>query len=348
MKRIAFLLIIAVALMSFCSCNILFAILERPRGETGMEDQTDQYDSMLERVEDWHKVVTVEPIVTEHEILDMIDGSTATIPITAELYRQFYDYSDDEITYNVSHTKTHEAYMNLITKHCRCVVPYASLCDDLYNGDEQKTVDIIFATYPSEDELSEAAANAVELEFEPIAMDGFVFITHKNNPIESLTVQQVRDIYSGKITNWKDIGGEDLPIKAYQRNPNSGSQTAMEEFVMQGEELMEAPEARVAQVMSMLVDVIAEYENGSASIGYTYKYYINNLYKSPDIKIINIEGIAPDNENLLNASYPFTTSYYAVIRKDEPEGTPARNLRDYLLTDEGQSVVEMAGYCGVR
>ena len=57
-----------------------------------------------------------------------------------------------------------------------------------------------------------------------------MFITHKDNPIDSLTIEQIQSIYSGKITNWNQVGGEDLEIKAYQREGNSGSQTAMEQY----------------------------------------------------------------------------------------------------------------------
>ncbi|HHV51082.1 MAG TPA: hypothetical protein GXX54_05170, partial [Clostridiales bacterium] len=90
---------------------------------------------------------------------------------------------------------------------------------------------------------------------------------------------------------------------------------------------------------------VAEYENGPASIGYTYNYYINNLYKNENIKVIKINGVSPTNENLISGAYAFSTSYYAVIRKNEPQESPARKLRDYLLTKEGQEIIAMAGYC---
>ncbi|MBP1592491.1 MAG: hypothetical protein ILP22_10655, partial [Oscillospiraceae bacterium] len=81
------------------------------------------------------------------------------------------------------------------------------------------------------------------------------------------------------------------------------------------------------------------------AIGYTYNYYINNLYKSPDIKVIAVDGITPENENLVNNKYPFASAYYAVIRADEPENSEYRKLRDYMLTDEGQEIIRLAGYC---
>ena len=97
--------------------------------------------------------------------------------------------------------------------------------------------------------------------------------------------------------------------------------------------------------MGGLIRAVAEYENGPASIGYTYYYYIKNLYKDENIKVIKINGIEPTNDNLISGVYPFSTNYYAVIRGDEPEDSPARKLRDYLITPEGQNLIAMAGYC---
>ncbi|MHB1454649.1 MAG: PstS family phosphate ABC transporter substrate-binding protein [Saccharofermentanales bacterium] len=296
----------------------------------GIADKTSNINVMLTRPDHWEKIAD-DPVI---DVSDMavLDGSTATIPITAELFRQFYDFTDSQIEQRVAfHSTTHSAYLNLI--------------DRQYRLDASHQTSLILVTPPSEEEQQYAEANQVELDLTPIATDGFVFITHKNNPVDTLTVAQIQDIYIGKITNWKQVGGEDLDIKAYQREQNSGSQTAMEQMVMQGKPMLSPIGAKIYFGMGMLVDAVAEFENGPASIGYTYYYYINNLYKNDNIKVIEIDGIAPINANLISGAYPFTTSYYAVIRKDEPLDSPARILRDYLITPQGQDLIAMAGYC---
>ena len=358
MKKTAFFLVFSLFLLVFCACKEAEAGVSPEitsenvtSGEKYEGDKTGYFGAMyvmLDRTPEWHKVVTGEPIISEYD-LNRIDGSTATIPITAELLRQFYGYSDEKIKgcAQVWHSTTHKAYLCLVDKMNKARWLAALYPAQPMEGAYECSTDIIFVTPPSEEELSYAEEKGVTLDMDAVAMDGFVFITHKNNPVESLTVQQVKDIYSGKVTNWKDIGGEDLPIIAFQREPNSGSQTAMEKLVMQGEMLMPAIETKI-QGMSELIDAVAEYKNDSASIGYTYKYYMNNLYKNENIKIININGVTPENENLLSKAYPFATSYYAIIRGDEPEDSPARKLRDYLLIDEGQEVIKMAGYCGIK
>ena len=349
---------VVVALLSLVIvCNSGYALYRHfstDRGVIGRKEDVLSLSSninvMLTRSDNWHQIAS-ENFMT-HEDFAGIDGSTATIPITAELARQFFGAEDERDAFRkecyvgsfVNHNTTDVAYVNLIKKNTNVVGWYSAEWNRY-----EKTVGLVFATPPSEDEYNTAKEHGAELEIEPIAYDGFVFITHRNNPVDSLTVEQIRDIYNGKITNWSEVGGNDEEIKAYQRSKNSGSQTAMEELVMNGEPMAEpVPAFLLTQEMSELVEKVAEYENNSSAIGYTYYYYINNLYKNPDIKVINIDGISPDNENLISGAYPFTTAYYAVIRSDEPDDSVYRKLRDYMLTDEGQEIIKLAGYCPVK
>jgi len=310
----------------------------------GVPDQTgfSNINVMLTRPDNWEKIV--DKAIISHKDMRVIDGSTATIPITAELLRQFYNYNDVSVNQSgyVYHSTTHNAYINLIDSKS------APKVEDDYIGDLENPVGIILVTPPSEEETRYAEEMGVELDMVPIAREGFVFITHKDNPVDSLTFEQIQDIYTGKITNWKKLGGEDVKIKAYQREPNSGSQTAMEQMVMKGRPMKSPIEVTVHYGMGELVEAVAKYENGKASIGYTYYYYINNLYKNENIKVLKINGVSPSNENLISGDYPFSTSYYAVIRGNEPEDSPARKLRDFLVSPLGQEVIAMAGYCRIE
>lgn len=296
-------------------------------------DKTANINVMLTRPDNWEKIQTDQISITKEDLMT-IDGSTATIPITAELARQFCNASDDDISEFIDHNTTHNAYYNLIhTKRGRM--------DENYSRKY-----LIFATEPSVEEIKMANDYGFNLDVTPVALDGFVFITHKDNPIDSLTVEQIQKIYSGEITNWKEVGGNDAEIIPYQRESNSGSQTAMEQLVMKDVSLMEPIGYSISSGMGELIEKIAEYQNRENSIGYTYYYYINNLYKNENIKVLKFDGISPDNENLIDKSYPFTTAYYAVLI-DGHKGQMTE-LRDYLLTGEGQKIIEMAGYCPVN
>ena len=319
-------------------------------------DRTADINVMITRPDNWKKIQTGKITLTPEDFA-FIDGSTATIPITAELARQFCDASDGKIWEYVDHNTTHTAYENLIfTNGDPDKITYMENINK-YRYDSRMTFDIkhlLFVTEPSEREIFDAGIEGVTFDVTPVALDGFVFITHKDNPIDSLTVEQIQDIYSGKITNWKEVGGNDQKIIPYQRNIGSGSQTAMEQLVMKDIPLVEPVgyfgETLTLGFMSELIEKIAEYENRENSLGYTYYYYINNLYRNEDIKVLKIDGVSPDNENLVSGAYPFSTAYYMVMAegRNDVQTAKMRELRDYLLTDEGQEIIKMAGYCPAR
>ena len=106
-----------------------------------------------------------------------------------------------------------------------------------------------------------------------------------------------------------------------------------------------APKERAIMTMGDLIEYVASYKNATQSLGYTFYYYINNLYKNDNIKVLQINGIAPDNENLLDHSYPFSSGYYAVTRKDGDK--KAEEIKEFLLSAEGQEIIQLAGYCPV-
>jgi phosphate transport system substrate-binding protein len=291
-----------------------------------------------------------------------IDGSTVLIPMAAEFVWQFTNLSDslyyEPISFGeaattsetlgfLSFSTTPKAYDRIInggTTNGSILKEVGSKLES--RSFDEKRPDIVIATKPSAEELAMASAAGIELIIKPICYDSFVFITHKDNPVNSLTVKQIQDIYSGKITNWKEVGGWDLPIVAYQREKNSGSQTAMEEWVMEGIPMIDA---RTTEIwgMAALVDVVADYQNSNMSLGYTYKYYIDRLYKSPDIKIIEVAGVMPSDDNVRNGSYAFIAPYNAVIRSTDINETGGRFM-DWILSNEGQLCISQAGYVSIR
>ncbi len=284
--------------------------------------------SLLVRAGDWHQAV-VQKLLTEGDFRH-IKVVTQTVPIAAELARQFLDASDKEGD--------------------KYVGDYV-LCDEgiglnvlLWN----EAVKLIFTASPSDDEYAELNSGEVKLDIQPIALDGLVFITHKDNPVDSLSIDQIRDIYSGKITNWKEVGGKDEMIRAFGRTKDSYTEKAMKDFVMKDVPMTDTVITFVAEGKGSQAVKAAEYENETASIGFTFRYYINNLYNNPDIKIIRIDGVAPDEEGIAGGKYPFVVSYSMAIKGDETEDSIYRKLYDYLLTDEGKEIIRLAGYCPVK
>jgi phosphate transport system substrate-binding protein len=311
--------------------------LDRP---AGWERIVSQSDFILGQLTPVGMVNGISVYERGYGTYPSIDGSTVAVPLAMEFARQHLDLPDGDIAPFVFFSMTHSAYEHLIQKR-----PNGSALLPSMNAamDPNHPVDLILVTEPSEEELAMAAAYGLTLMMEPVCLDAFVFITHADNPVNSLTADQIRRIYSGEIVNWMDVGGADVPIAAYQREPNSGSQTAMIQMVMGDMELSGAQPNFVTSGMSDLVRRVGDYENSQSSLGYTYLYYISELYKGEPIKTIQVDGIAPVAENIRSGAYPFSTAYYGVYRKGEENGNGGKFLK-WIVSPEGQSCVALAGY----
>lgn len=270
-----------------------------------------------------------------------MDGSTVSVPMAMEFARQHLGMNEADVKEFVTFSTTHNAYINLIDQKPNGtpqIVTTGAILSDA------QPVDVFIGTEPSDEELAYAAEQGVTLHKEPICFDAFVFITHKDNPVENLTVEQIQKIYTGEYTNWEQVGGLDAEIRPYQREMNSGSQTAMENLVMKGKPMaLTGATFYFANEMSSLVSKIGGYQNTPDAIGYTYKYYIDTLYKDDSIKVLSVDGVYPSAENLRNSTYPFTTSYYGVIRADDAS-TIAADFLAWMVSEEGQRCIAQAGY----
>ncbi|MCL1793782.1 MAG: substrate-binding domain-containing protein [Oscillospiraceae bacterium] len=246
-----------------------------------------------------------------------IDGSTSTITMHAAIRAYLTGaYFVD------SHSQTYAALERLIPGS-----------DD--------PADIILAVKYHDETLQDAKKRGAELVIAPIAKEGFVFIIHKDNPIDKLTKQQLKDIYSGKITNWKEVGGKDEEIMPFVRNWDSGSQTAMEEF-MEGEPIVGEDDNVLFSMFLMLsrVEIV-----GSPGIGYNiYSWSMGQNLDSMGLKTVAVEGVAPSNKTLSDGSYPLMIYTYSYYEKSNKKG---ESLANWLLTAEGQSVIASAGYVGI-
>lgn len=210
----------------------------------------------------------------------------------------------------------------------------------------EKETDIFFGAYPSKEQIETAQSKGTEFEYTEIGTEAFVFFVHKDNPVENLTTEQIQKIYSGEITNWKDVGGNDEKIVAFQRNEGSGSQSMLKRF-MGDKPIMEAPSEQINDLMSGIIERVSNYKNKTNSIGFSFRYYLEGIIKNPDIKMVSIDGVAPTVENIKNEKYPITTSLYAVTYKDNPNENVDR-LIDWVLSSEGQEIIEKTGYVGVK
>lgn len=256
------------------------------------------------------------------EEMPRIDGSTATIPLSEGLAKTLLGMTEEEAGNYIHHNKTDEAYYNLMRGQC----------------------DIIFVTPPSEEELAMQEEYGLEWEMIPVVNDAFVFLVHEENPVQSLEVSQLQDIYRGKIVNWKELGGNDQPILAFQRPDNSGSQTLFYRFLLSKEEAQNPPTELVEMTMAGLIERVSAYDSGVNSIGYSVYYYANEMYANDHSRLLGVNGVVPNDDTIASGQYPFISPYYAIIRSGSPQNSPERRLLQFLLSEEGQRMAADCGY----
>ncbi len=189
--------------------------------------------------------------------------------------------------------------------------------------------DIIICAQPSEEQLKYAKDNGVELEMVQIASDAFVFIVNDSNPVSDLTVDQIRGIYSGRIKNWKEVGGKNIPIAAMHRNKGSGSQTALEKVM--GNEPIKPDYTTLF----------------GSPIGISFRYYVTGMLGEGGVKILKINGVEPTAKTIADGSYPVAGGVYAIYRKGEKNPNVYKTV-DFMLSPEGQEIVEKSGYIPVK
>ena len=251
-----------------------------------------------------------------------VDGSTSMLPLSRALMMASTGVSAQEAELRISHSKTTLSFYALVSGEA----------------------DLLLVARPAQEAFDYAEDMGVELEMRPIGVDALVFLTSDQNPVDSLTQAQAAGIYTGEITNWKEVGGADAEIIAYQRNKTAGSQVMMENVVMDGEPMMDAPMEYRPSEMGALVDEVASYRNSASAIGYSVYYYVTEMYLREGVKLLAIDGVAPSNGTIASGEYPYTQYNYAVIRKDEKENSPARQLFDFLTTPEGKALMAAQGY----
>lgn len=164
-----------------------------------------------------------------------------------------------------------------------------------------------------------------------IALDGIAVILHKDNPLEDLTVEQVRGIFTGKISNWRELGGLDKEIIPVTREEGSGTRVSFEDMIMGGEAISDA--CLVQDSNGAVREIIATTLQG---VGYISIGLVDDREKA-----VAINGIQPTLANLVTEKYRFSRPFLFLMR-EEPRGHCKRFI-DYVLSSEGQQILGSSG-----
>jgi phosphate transport system substrate-binding protein len=219
-------------------------------------------------------------------------------------------------------SQTHGAFMNVIDGNADIILTHRTL---------------------SPDERAYADELGVTLIETSIALDAFVFLVCRNNPVRNLTADQVRRIYTGEITNWQQVGGNNSEIRPYTRPRNSGSEEIMQSLVMGDLEMGNFPAN--SEIVTM-AGVFPEVRNNVNGFCYTFNFYKDVMVRvsDDDVPKISVDGVFPDENTVKNGTYPFIAEVHVAIRSDLDHNSMAYKMYEWLQTEAAHAVISESGY----
>ncbi len=243
-----------------------------------------------------------------------IAGSTTVLPIAQATAEAFMDIHPD---------------VNITVRGGGSSVGIASIISGTVDiGDASrhiKTKEILKA--------KELGVNPVE---NVIANDGIAVVIHPTNPIEKLSINQLKGIYTGKINNWKELGGPNMPIVVISRDVSSGTFEVFNKFILEGSKLKEG-----ALMLASNNAVASTVATTPGAIGYVGLGYLN-----PKIKAIKVEGIMPTVKTVQNKTYPLSRTLH-MYTNGKPKGL-VKEYIDFVLSPAGQKIVEEMGFIKIK
>ena len=256
--------------------------------------------------------------------LPVLDGAAALVPVYASIIDSVYPegcvtyeggvFSDDNYYGENFASDSKMQYKNTVRG-------YKAIVDG--------ETDILFCAAPSAEQIAYAEAQGVELVYVPVGLEAFVFFVNADNPVESLTVDEIRSIYAGDIQNWSAVGGANRVINPVTRLEGSGSQSMMDAFMGDTPIGGKSPFAMFG-----------------GAIGFSFRYYLDDMVDNSGVKMLSVNGVYPSRDNIRARTYPIIAQFYAIYRADnENENIPL--MIDWILSEEGQALVEACGYTAI-
>lgn len=271
------------------------------------------------------ELVRIDSSLKLSDNLPVLDGAAALVPVYASIIENVYP--DGSVTFEDGVFSDDNYYGENFAPDSK--MQYKNTVRG-YKAVVDGETDILFCAAPSEEQKRYAQDRGVELVYVPIGLEGFVFFVNENNPVDSLTADEIRGIYSGEYVNWSQLGGANRVINPISRLKGSGSQSAMDSF-MGGKKI--APKSPLAIT--------------GASIGFSFRYYMDGIVGNKSVKMLALNGVYPSAENIQNGSYPIIAKFYAIYRSDN-ENENIKILIDWILSDEGQRLIEQTGYVRIN
>jgi phosphate transport system substrate-binding protein len=241
-----------------------------------------------------------------------IDGSTTVGPI-ADAFAEYFKkvYPDLDIT--VKKTGSGDGAAALIDGRCDIAT---------------------MSRFMKDKEFKDAVANNVFPAAHVVAMDGVCVVVHPSNPVSALTRAQIRDIYTGKITNWSQVGGPSLPIVVISRDTSSGTYETFETLVMDKQ-----PMGSGIEYVSSNPQAHARVKTTQGGIGYVGIGFLDS-----SVKAVKIDGIMPSRQTISSGVYPVARPLFMFTNGYPKLGSVVYKFCTFYLTEKGQELVEAKGF----
>lgn len=270
-------------------------------------------------------LVRLDSSLKLNDNLPVLDGAAALLPVYASIIECVYPKGS--VTYEGGVFSDDNFYGENFAKDSK--MQYKNTVRG-YKAIVDGETDILFCAAPSAEQKQYAEEQNVELVYVPVGLEAFVFFVNENNPVDNLTTQQIRDIYGGKYKNWSQVGGPNRVINPVTRLEGSGSQSAMNAFMGNTKIAPKSPFAVTG-----------------GSIGFSFRFYMDGIVGNDNVKMLSLNGVEPTAENIQNGTYPIIAQFYAIYRADN-KNENIQILIDWLLSDEGQTLIEKSGYVKLK
>jgi phosphate transport system substrate-binding protein len=245
----------------------------------------------------------------------VMDGSTTVGPI-AKTFAEYYMKKHPKIKITVSESGSGNGAKSLLNSVC-----------DIAN----------MSRFMKGKEFKACAEKGITPVAHVVAMDGLPIIVHPSNPVKNLTVQQIHDIYVGKISNWKQVGGPNMKIVVISRDTNSGTYETFEKLVMHKDKILKS-----AEYVGSNGQMRARVQTTRSAIGYAGLGFLDKT-----IKAVSVNGIMPDQGTVASGVYPIARPLFMFTNGYPKLGTPLHHVVTLHLTKDGQRMVEEIGYVPV-
>lgn len=246
----------------------------------------------------------------------VLDGSTTVGPL-AKAFAEYFMQQNPGVKISVSESGSGNGAKSLLNGTCDIATMSRAM---------------------KPEEIAAAAEKGVNAVAHVVAVDALPVLVHPSNPVKNLSLQQVKDIFLGKITNWKELGGPNVKIVKVSRDTNSGTYECFEEMVMNKEKL-----ANDVEYVGSNGAVRQRVMNTPAAIGYAGLAFVDKK-----VKALNINGVEPSAVTARNKTYPISRPLYMYTNGQPKEGSVLERFINLYKTEKGREIVEAIGFVPVE